>query len=307
MTDLPAAFRDSTLALWGHDEGAAWLERLPSLLAACEVDWDITVEPPFPDLSINYVAPALSADRTEVVLKVCFPHPELYTELDALTLYNGDGMVRLLAAHRERGAMLLERLRPGATLHALPEEEAVPLAAQILKRLWRPAPPSHAFPTMTEWADRAFSVLRALHGGTGPLPARHVERAEAIFRAYAADSRDDRLLHGDFHHGNLLSATREPWIAIDPKGVIGHPVFDLGQYLLNHTDRATTPEAMKRLQSRRIALFAEYLGYDRATLRDAGFARVVLSHAWTAEDPNADMTEANALTEALLEIAYPGG
>jgi streptomycin 6-kinase len=40
------------------------------------------------------------------------------------------------------------------------------------------------------------------------------------------------LLHGDFHHANILSAEREPWLAIDPLPMIGDPAYDCVQYLL---------------------------------------------------------------------------
>ena len=31
------------------------------------------------------------------------------------------------------------------------------------------------------------------------------------------------MLHGDLHHDNVLTADREPWLAIDPHGVLGDP------------------------------------------------------------------------------------
>ena len=45
--------------------------------------------------------------------------------------------------------------------------------------------------------------------------------------------RADRLLHGDLHPGNVLAARRRPWLAIDPKPVVGDPAFDLAQVLTN--------------------------------------------------------------------------
>ena len=40
-------------------------------------------------------------------------------------------------------------------------------------------------------------------------------------------------LHGDMHHFNVLRAGREPWLAIDPKGLAGDPCFDVCQFLRN--------------------------------------------------------------------------
>jgi streptomycin 6-kinase len=34
------------------------------------------------------------------------------------------------------------------------------------------------------------------------------------------------LLHADLHHHNILAAERHPWLAIDPKGVIGDAAYE---------------------------------------------------------------------------------
>src|SRR5437016_893861 len=91
--------------------GAAWLERLPAILAECAGRWAVTVGPPF-GLSYNYVAPAVRADGAAAVLKVGFPCRELMTEMAALQLFDGRGIARLLEVDPDQGALLLERLEP---------------------------------------------------------------------------------------------------------------------------------------------------------------------------------------------------
>ncbi|MEA3308901.1 MAG: hypothetical protein U9Q70_05255 [Chloroflexota bacterium] len=78
---IPESFARTTVEVHG-EAGRAWLRDLPALLAACERRWALTVGPPFA-LSYNYVAPAIRADGTEVVLKAGVPHPELRTEIAA--------------------------------------------------------------------------------------------------------------------------------------------------------------------------------------------------------------------------------
>ena len=41
------------------------------------------------------------------------------------------------------------------------------------------------------------------------------------------------LLHTDLHAGNVLAATREPWLAIDPKPYVGDPTYDVTQHIFN--------------------------------------------------------------------------
>src|SRR5215212_5193912 len=71
--EIPAEFARRVIDVDG-DEGVAWLAALPDLLDQCARRWGLTLGPPF-DLSYNYVAPAVRADGTEVVLKAGMPRP----------------------------------------------------------------------------------------------------------------------------------------------------------------------------------------------------------------------------------------
>ncbi len=145
MYPIPEKFAHDTVEVWGA-EGAAWLERLPALVDACARRWELAVGPPFEPLSYNYVAPAVRADGRHVVLKLGVPREEIMTELEALRLYDGDGIVQLLEADFEQGVMLLERLLPGTMLaRVADDEQATSIAAGVMRRLWRPAPPSTRF------------------------------------------------------------------------------------------------------------------------------------------------------------------
>src|SRR6266540_2476627 len=191
-----------------EDKGAAWLTELPALVAECARRWSLTVAPPFMPLSYNYVAPAARADGTPAVLKLGVPHRELTSEVAALRVFDGRGAVRLLDADPDRGFLLLERLLPGTTLVPLvPEEDerATVIAAGVMRGLWRPAPEDAGLlPTVAGWAA-GFNRLRArFQGGTGPLPAALVARAEAIFaERVAAAEGPPVLMHGDLHHDNI--------------------------------------------------------------------------------------------------------
>jgi streptomycin 6-kinase len=116
MFVIPDDFARKMIAL-GGDDGRAWIERLPSILAACEERWGLTIGLPF-DLSYNYVAPAVRSDGTAVVVKACLPDGES-TQVEALRLFDGRGMVRLLEYDESEEVMLLERLRPGTLLSTL--------------------------------------------------------------------------------------------------------------------------------------------------------------------------------------------
>ena len=72
------------------------------------------------------------------------------------------------------------------------------------------------------------------------------------------------VLHGDLHHFNILAAERQPWLAIDPKGVVGEPVYETGALLRNPwPDLLSLPDP-GRILARRVDQLAEELGFDRA-------------------------------------------
>ena len=75
---------------------------------------------PFEDgVASILVAPAVTAEGQEVVLKVQKPHRESEHEAAALELWDGDGAVRLLDDEPGDYALLLERCVPGTPLSAV--------------------------------------------------------------------------------------------------------------------------------------------------------------------------------------------
>src|SRR5215475_5947152 len=81
---------------YGGEEGARWIQRLPTILATCEERWKITIGAPFPNLSYHYVASATRSDGSPVVVKAHAPTGEFPQESEALRLFGGHGMVQLL-------------------------------------------------------------------------------------------------------------------------------------------------------------------------------------------------------------------
>lgn len=270
--------------LYGRS-GQRWLDNLPALLAACAARWHLTLQPPFPNLTYNYVAPAMRADGTAVVLKAGVMNPELLSEIAALRHYGGRGAVSLLAADPAAGVFLLQRLRPGASLVPMADDDAATrLAAGVMRQLWRPAVGETAvFPTVHQWAAGLQGLRRAFGGGTGPFDARLVETAASLFADLLPSMAAPVLLHGDLHHDNILAAG-DAWLAIDPKGVLGEPAYEVGALLRNFWDRDTSDAVRRQMSARRVAILAETLGFDRRRIAGWGVAQAVLSAWWSYED-----------------------
>lgn len=303
MHPVPEAFARTIAEVHGA-AGIDWLERLPALLDECARRWSVTIQPPFTPLTYNYVAPAVRADGTDVVVKAGAPHRELLTEMAALRFYDGRGIVQLLDADADRGIMLLERLVPGTPLtHLVDDELATVIAAHVMRELWRPTPLEHAFPSVANWAAGLERLRARFDGGTGPLPAQLVERAERLFDELLGTMADPVLLHGDLHHDNILAATREPWLALDPKGVVGEPAYEVGALLRNPLPRILDVANPGRLFARRVDLLAGELGFARERILGWGVAQAVLSAWWTIEDRGYGWEPTIACAEILASIA----
>ena len=120
-------------------------------------------------------------------------------------------------------------------------------------------------------------------GITGPLPEKLVETAEALSSDLLSENKDVTLLHGDFHHYNVLESERG-WLAIDPKGVIGSKGYEVGPLLTNPIDRFLNEINPKVQTEKRIAILSEMLGMERERIRSWAICHAVLSAWWSLED-----------------------
>jgi streptomycin 6-kinase len=284
--NTPPAFQRTIASLHGA-RGNAWLLHLPALVAELEARWSIRVGPPLPNLSYNYVAPVVTQSGEPLIVKLGVPNPELLSEIDALKAFGGCGCARLLAYDREQGALLLERLTPGTPLTSLwPENDgkATAIAAEVMRSLWRPVPPGHSFPTVARWAA-GFRRLRArFDGGTGPLPASLVEMAENLYAELLSSASEPVLLHGDLHHDNILAAGSSKWKAIDPKGIIGEPAYEVGALLRNPFPDLLSAHQPDRILAGRLNRLSTDLDLDHKRLLAWARAQAVLSAWWCLED-----------------------
>jgi streptomycin 6-kinase len=281
---LSEEFKRRITGVWG-EEGRAWLERLPALVATCRKRWSLSINTPLTNLSYNFVAPATRDDGTETILKIGVPNAELITEIEALQLYGGNNSVTLLESDCGLGALLLQRLAPGNPLADLADDEkATMIAAQIMQNLPALVPADHPFPTV-EQCGVAFKRLRErFKGKTGPLPRRMVEKAEYLLSDLENSSPQQVLLHGDLHHRNILFDQEYGWLAIDPKGVIGDPAYEAARFQHNPIPGFLAMDYPQRVALRRIEILASVLKIDPSRLLAWGFFDAMLTACWSIED-----------------------
>jgi streptomycin 6-kinase len=224
---------------------------LPDLVALAAVarevaaEWGVELGKPFALARYSYVAAA----GDDAVLKVTPPEDdESDEEAEALELWAGDRAVRLLRRDRSRRALLVERARPGDDIADLADDEATRVAVATGLTLWRPAAEPFRWigDHVPRWLDNAEGHELV------PL-ARELYDSLDVGRA--------TLVHGDFHHHNILHSARGP-LAIDPKPMLGEPEYDIPSFLWN-----PIPYRMRLdVTERRLAAFAS-AGLDEERMR----------------------------------------
>jgi streptomycin 6-kinase len=292
---LPDSFI-STIKNVYREDGEKFLTVLPVFIDEVSQRWGLSDLNPVPNLSFNFVAFA-KRNKEDVVLKMGIPNSELISEMTTLKLFNGNGACQLLEFDEERGFLLLERLKPGRMLAELEDDdERTKIAAEVMQKIWRPLESGskffeaqqqtiefQKFIRLSAWFNGLIKIRPHFNGGTGPFPKKLLERVEFFLPELFAD-KNIKLMHGDFHHYNILSSERG-WLVIDPKGVIGPAGYETGPFMLNPWDNRQLDRArIQRRAERRVGILSEQLGMKRETILKWAMAHAVLSAWWSIED-----------------------
>lgn len=276
--ELQAHFKKS-VRLYFKDQGERWLRQLPELIKICEQKWSLNMEEPY-TLSINYVAPAILKNGDEVVVKLCIPTDGFLDEVEALRLFSNNGMVKLIDSDEEQGVIILEKLLPGYTLACLDDHnEACHHAANVMKKIVRKAPSNSRIPTTRAREANLRKLVLQHPEGLGPISSHNLTSALQVFTYLNQTIHTHYLLHGDFHHYNVLSSGDGKWTATDPKGLIGEIEYDLIQFMLNKLPEERAYEVIKL----RVEIFTQELGLNKERLLLYGFCHSVLSTSWTVD------------------------
>jgi len=310
--NLPPEFITTITNTFGED-GKLFIADLPALIDEASQRWGLTNIQPVQNLSYNFVAfahrssSALRSAQGEVVLKMGVPNREMRSEMAALRLFNGEGACRLLDYDEEKYWMLLERLNPGVMLSTLEDDEqATHIAVQVMKRIWRPLEhvtlseakslrddgrdPSLSlrvtydkFIRLSDWFEGLKKLRAMFDGSTGPLNEKLVDRVENSVKDFFVENHMPVLMHGDFHHFNVLSSGRG-WLVIDPKGVLGPAGYEVGPLMMNPWGDLLNGSNYRLLTEKRIDILREHLGFERERIRGWSLAHAVLSAWWGIED-----------------------
>jgi streptomycin 6-kinase len=267
---IPAAFAKATIDREGA-VGEAWLAELPGIIDELLSQWECEPDGEAAHGQVGVVVPVRDA-----VLKVSFPHPGNVHEPDAFEAWGGAGAVKLYERDDARYAMLLERAHSTTLLEH--DEDVVVIAGELHRRLRIPAP--DGLPRMSEQADAWAEELRKDAAELDhPLPQYVVDSALAVVDELGRD-QPEILIHGDFHPRNILSADREPWLVVDPKGYVGDPAYDATTFLRTRAAHQLGADDLINVLNRELELFAETAELDPERIRRWAHLNMVQSAFW---------------------------
>jgi len=279
---LPDEFVRNTVAICGN-RGETWLDELPQMLLRLSKKWRVKIEPPFPNISYNFVAPATTETGEHAVIKIAIPQEyiEIYSEAAYLKAVDGKGAVDLLSEDRENRVILIERALPGTTLADLYQETpltAVDIAVGLIQKVRRPAPTDRGDAILLDdWFDNLTRY------GEKPFPAEYAVKALRFYERLRTTYGCKHYLHGDFHWENIVRSGEE-FVLIDPKGIVGHLGYEIAVFLNNFHWRLDENDDLDELLNTVVTKFAAATGISEREIREWAYSQAILSAWWIFDE-----------------------
>ena len=279
-------FQQFIMATYGS-QGKNWLAELPNLIEHIAKKWDLSYLSPLEHLSYHYLLKGFQQSKP-VILKLGLDITALQHEALVLNTFSNCGVIQVLA--QDLGALLLECAIPGTLLKVTyPSQDnyAVLVTCKLIQRLQQVPSVNYPVPTIQHWLE----VLNK----HWDIPKPYLTLARKLRDNLLSTATSPILLHGDLHHDNILKHG-ENWVIIDPKGVMGEPIYEVAAYIRNPIETLFTVHDLPEITKNRILAFSKFFNYDPERIHHWCFVQAVLSWIWAIED-NTDYQPFKKLTE----------
>ncbi|WP_160297772.1 aminoglycoside phosphotransferase family protein [Devosia chinhatensis] len=262
------------------------------------IRWSLTKSTPVAETPRSWIYKVEQNGRNFGALKILKPpvSEEEGRGTSLLQYYSGEGAATVFDTYGDTifmewlgGPTLGEPARNGR------DEEATQALAGVVANLHRPRPdvPEGLLPLR-----QRFEALFRTDMRLWPHTARDLyARASGIALKLFDKPMPDIPLHGDLHHDNIVSSDRG-WLAIDPKGLIGDPHYEVANAFRNpagSTKLAADPRRITAMAD----LFAARLGLNRKRILGFAAANSGLSACWNLQSGDSITTDLAVLPHLL--------
>ena len=281
---------------WG-DKGTSWLSNLASILEFLSVHWALTDIKPVNNMSYNYVALAVQANKKPVVIKISCDEQLIADEYKALQHFDGHASIKVIDINKAQNALLLEQAQPGYLLkeqHPINIEDTIKVYAKIVKEIALRPLPIEYYTHVSKWCKAIDRV------DDKRIEQRFIEKAQKLKEFLLGSAKQEYVCHGDLHLENIIQY-KEQWLSIDPKGIIGEMAFEAAACdIISKGERQDPSTASSKIIDR-TTLLARALNLDFNRLLSWIFLRVIISTQWFIED-NGDPNEMLFLAKQIYPL-----
>lgn len=222
-----------------------------------------------------------SAKYGAVILKIGRDAASITSEFLALSEMKEKACCQAYEFDSENALLLEERISPGATLQQEADwENRAVVFSWVFDNIHVAPKDETRYKSYLDWvkaASRSVQDHKNKQLADGMCCA--VDTAVKMFEKYP----ERVLLHGDLHHENIVKSASGNYVVIDPKGVVGPPIFDVPRFLLNELD--DREDYLEKIHiSRMIEKLSLLLGFPADDMFQLFFMEVMLENAWLYED-----------------------
>ncbi len=267
-------------------------------LSRAMIRWSLTRSTPVAETATSWIFRVDQNGRNSAALKILKPERAADERRGAALLawYGGEGAATVFDTHGDTIFMeWLDGGTLGEPVRAGHDDEGAIAIAGVVAALHRPRAetPEDLQPLRQRFQTLFDTDVRAWPHTARDLYARASGIALKLFDRPSANI----ALHGDLHHDNILSSDRG-WLAIDPKGLMGDPAYELANVFLN-PERGAHIAADPRRIAARADIFAQRLGYARKRILGWAAAHAALSASWELAEGRAITTQLACLPHLL--------
>lgn len=264
------------------EENHSYYNRIKSKLNIYARKWALSHLEVIDDGRESCVLKAISKQYGNVILKKRETVKVIEDEFNTLVEYNGRNFCKVYEAKLENGILLEEQIQPGTELiKETSLDQRLAVFCSIYKNLHIEPINQYQYSTYYDWVDKISRYMETREDHK--VLCMHMKKAEMICKELMTLYPRKMLLHGDLHHHNILQNNHNGYTLIDPKGVIGDPIFDLPRFLLNEMEEEINQDLFEKINYA-ITVIGDKLEIPTEIIKKTFYIEMAMAECWMVED-----------------------